>query len=98
MLVIEESVRIEYRAMKKYVDRVGGSVIEEGDRVEIIIPVVIDEVAGGVQFRLKGHIENSDLVITQCNIHIEAEQRVKVNVKDLDPWLRYIAEKCQDLC
>jgi len=98
VLNIESEVRVNYHALKSYIDKVGGTLIEENNNVEILIPVVVEEVTGGIQFHLKGTRIGDDVVIKSCTVTIESEKTASIDVSDLDPWLRYIAEKCMPSC
>lgn len=91
-MATENQVKIRLEALKNYVDRIGGTIIIEGDSIDVFIPIAVEEVAGGIQYHIKGKVVGSDMVLEECTIHVEAGKVASVNVKDLVPWLKYISE------
>ncbi len=80
---------VRYEAMKRYVERMGGDIRVSGDTVEIYIPVVVEEVAGGVQFQFIGRLRGDELLLEKCYVRTEEEKR-EVHLEDLVPWINYI--------
>ncbi len=83
-------LRVGLRALKRYVERVGGDIRVAGDIVEVYVPVVVEEVAGGVLFQFIGRVEGDDAVLEKCYLRTEDEKR-EIHLEDLEPWIRYIA-------
>jgi len=91
-LSLDVPVKIKLKALKEYIDRIGGTIIIDNSDVDIIIPVEVEEVSGGIQYRIKGRIEGNDVVIEDCVVSIEATKVANIDVRDLVPWLKYISE------
>ena|GEM_PF-5259877 len=84
-------------ALEKYIDEIGGQIHEESGKVEIIVPIAVEEVPGGVQFTLKGRIEGDYIVIEEVTVSYHDEH---ANIKpiDLESWIHYVNERFSPLC
>ncbi len=92
-MTTEKPVKIQLKALKDYIDRIGGTIIIEGNNVEVFIPVEVEEVAGGIQYHIKGRIEDNDIIIETCVVNVETGRVASIDIKDLLPWLKYISER-----
>ncbi len=84
-------------ALEKYIDEIGGQIHEESGKVEIIVPIAVEEVPGGVQFTLKGRIEGDYIVIEEVTVSYHDEH---ANIKpiDLESWIHSVNERFSPLC
>ncbi|WP_245521821.1 hypothetical protein [Staphylothermus hellenicus] len=84
-------------AIEEYIRKTGGQLVIEDHSVEVYLPVVIDEVPGGVQFKMKGRIENDYIVVEECTVTVENESH---NIKpvDLMNWTNYVNENFSYAC
>ncbi|ABN70535.1 hypothetical protein Smar_1445 [Staphylothermus marinus F1] len=92
-----EDVKLLRCAIEEYIRKTGGHIIVEDHTVEIFLPVVIDEVPGGVQFKIKGRIEDDYVVIEQCTITVENEFH-DIKPIDLTNWTNYVNENFSYAC
>ncbi len=82
--------KINYSALKEYVYHIGGTIIEEDNRVEATIPITIEEIPGGVGFKIEGLRRGDELFITKCLLIRESEETIELDTRDLEQWIRYI--------
>lgn len=84
-------------ALEEYLREVGGHIMVLGREAEIVLPVVIEEVPGGVQFNLKGRIVGDYIEIYECTVSYESETH-HVEPVDLETWALYVNEKFSKIC
>lgn len=84
-------------ALEEYLREVGGHITIHGEEAEIVLPVVIEEVPGGVQFNLKGRIVDDYVEIHECTVSYESETH-HVEPIDLETWALYVNEKFSKIC
>ncbi len=84
-------------ALEKYIDEMGGQVHEDAGNLEIIVPIAIEEVPGGVQFTLRGRIEGEYVVIEEVMVSYHDEQAI-IKPIDLESWIHYVNERFSPLC
>ena len=84
-------------ALEEYVRKTGGHITKENRKVEVILPVIVEEVPGGIQFRLKGRIENEYYVIEECITMYQGESH-KIKPIDLENWANYVNEHFSYAC
>lgn len=97
VIIDEEKVRLLKCAIEEYTRKTGGHIIVEDNNVEIYLPVVIDEVPGGAQFKIIGRIEEDYIVIVRCIATVENESH-DIKPVDLKNWVNYVNERFSYAC
>ncbi len=87
-----KTVRLLRCALEEYLRAVGGHIMFTNDEVEAVLPVVIEEVPGGVQFNLKGRLVGNYIEIYECTVSYESETH-HVEPIDLETWALYVNER-----
>jgi hypothetical protein len=95
--LMSEEIRLLKCAIEEYIRRMGGHILVEDNDVEIYLPIIIEEVPGGVQFKLKGRISGDYIVVTYCEATVEDEAH-SIKPSDLVNWAHYVNERFSYAC
>ncbi len=83
-------IEIFYDALTEYIKRMGGHLlIDKHGIVDVYLPVVIEEVPGGVQYHLIGKILGDRVVVEKCIVMYEDEIH-EVDPSELEGWANYV--------
>ncbi len=95
--LMSEEIKLLRCAIEEYIRKMGGHILVEDDNVEIYLPIIIEEVPGGVQFKLKGKITNNYIIVTYCEAAVEDEAH-SIKPADLVNWAHYVNERFSYAC
>ncbi len=84
-----EGVELYYDAITEYIKRMGGQLYVSKGVVDVYLPVVIEEVPGGVQYHLIGKLVDDKVLIYKCFVTYQDEIH-EVEPDELRDWARYV--------
>lgn len=83
-------IRIYYDALAEYIKRMGGHLYVDKNRVvDVYLPVVVEEVPGGVQYHLIGKLVDDIVVVKACIVMYQDEIH-EVDPSELAGWANYV--------
>lgn len=84
-----EEVSLYYDAITEYIRRMGGQLYVSKGVVDVYLPVIIEEVPGGVQYHLIGRLVDDRVVVYRCFVTYQDEIR-EVDPSELIEWAKYV--------
>ncbi len=88
--VLLGEIILYYDALTEYIKRMGGQLYVSGKGiVDVYLPVIVEEVPGGVQYHLIGKLVDDKVVVYKCIVMYQDEIH-EVKPEELANWANYI--------
>jgi hypothetical protein len=84
------TLKIYYDALAHYIKQMGGQLyVDRHGIVNVYLPIVIEEVPGGVQYHLIGRIQDEHVIVEKCIVMYE-DSIHEVDPSELEQWASYV--------